>query len=64
MSHILLKRVIQLTLSYPELFYPETSLPGQDFQNGHVFTTALTTLRHPDIRYPEDIFKVPKVQDK
>ncbi len=38
-----------------------TEFPGTD---GYAFTMSLTTFRYPEIRYPEDISKVPKVPDK
>ncbi len=67
--------LIQSTLRYPEPFYQETALSGQDFQErtciyhspGRRFIHELFqlgTFRYLEIRYLEDIFKVPKVPDK
>ncbi len=45
-------------------FIRKPRYPDRISRNGHAFTTALTIFRYPENRYPEDIFKVPKVPDK
>ena len=45
-------------------FIRKPRCPDRISMNGHAYTTASTTFSSPEIRYPEDIFKVPKVLNK